>query len=82
VVEKRITRRGIRREEFLEYFAEMGEETAPSHFRGPGWEVVVEPNKPFKLFGQSMVQMDLVFRGDEDVVEELLARFRLQFARA
>jgi hypothetical protein len=81
-IEKRITRRGIPRDEFLAYFVTLGEETAPGHFTGPDWEVVVEKTRPFKLFGQAMVQMDLVFRGEEETVESMLSAFRLKFARA
>lgn len=82
VVEKRITRRGVPRDEYLEYFGALGEETEPGRFIGPDWEVIVEKTKPFVLFGQTMVQNDLVFRGEEKMIEDMLSEFRVKFARA
>ncbi|MDW7650641.1 MAG: hypothetical protein SCK29_12570 [Bacillota bacterium] len=81
--ETRILRRGIPREEYLEYFKSAGgDETEPGHFVGPGWEVIVGEEKGVKILGQIMRESEILFRGEEEVIGKLLSQFRIKFMRA
>lgn len=81
--EMRIIRRGIPREEYLEYFRNLAsKEVEEGLFVGSDWEVLVDKPRDIKMFGQAMKEVDIVFRAEETLVDQMVAAFRLQFMRA
>jgi hypothetical protein len=80
--EIKILRRGIPREEYVEFFRSIGEEVEPGRFAGHGWDVVVGEERGVNMMGQIMREAELIFHGEEEILADLLTRFRTKFMRA
>lgn len=81
--EIRMVRRGVRREEYLSYFQALGGvETEPGHFTFPDWDVTVSEERQAALFAHFISEVDIVFRGPERMLPDIVAAFRLRFLRA
>jgi hypothetical protein len=80
--EVRIIRRGVPREEYIQYFRTQGEETDPGRFTGSDWEVVVGEYRKCQFFNITIEEEEIIFRGPEETVEKMLNAFRVKFLRA
>ncbi|EEG78738.1 hypothetical protein [Dethiobacter alkaliphilus] len=80
--EIKLLRRGVPRQEYLDYFLALGKEVEPGRIVGPDWEVVVGQEREAKILNCFIEESEVIFRGEEDVVNELINDFRLKFLRA
>ena len=73
----------IRRTELVDYFLEIGKESADFHrFTGQGWEVEVG-DEFFEKFGAFGIRRVIVeIRVEEELFQDFLEKFRLRFLRA
>lgn len=81
--ETRLIRRGVPRKEYLDYFLTLGEQAEPGRFIGVNWEVVVGEEREGKILTTCcIVEAEIIFRGEEDVIKAMIDAFRLKFLRA
>ena len=80
--EIRLIRRGVPRQEYLDYFLSVGSEISPGHFLGKQWTVTVGEEREVKVLNCSIAEAEVIFRGEENVIRQLIDDFRLKFLRA
>jgi len=75
--------RGMRRKEILDYFTRIGgQDSGCGKFSGQNWEVEVSEEN-FIMFGSIKIPSTVVlFRGDDQTIEELITSFRFKFLSA
>lgn len=74
--------RGIQREEFIDYFQNMGgQNTAEGTYTGAYWEVQIGPQFPCRLGKLVIPSIKITFFVEEGYFEEMLKKFRLSFMR-
>jgi hypothetical protein len=74
--------RGIQREDFIEYFLNIGgQSTAEGVYTGPYWEVQVGPQIPCPLGKLVIPSMKITFSVEEEYYDEILRKFRMNFMR-
>lgn len=80
--EMKLIRRGVPRREYIAYFQSLGQEQESSRFTGPGWEVVLGEERQVELLRCLVQEVEIVFRAEEELIEQMVQAFRKQFMRA
>lgn len=74
---------GINRTDFISYFLKIGGQTEDQEtYKGVYWEVVVGQENPAKLGPFSINRVLITFHVEENMFDEFMARFNMNFLRA
>ncbi|HBH12207.1 MAG: hypothetical protein XD91_1264 [Clostridiales bacterium 38_11] len=75
------TYNSFKREEFIDYFSNIGSKTEESFFQGDGWGVFVgeEERRQFKTFDLTSVKLTISVR--EDIQDQFIKKLMISFLK-